>query len=249
MARAGRVRVPGVSLRWVQYCVHATYIAVPRSGDGTEQKKGRSFWSAMNDGHMLARNAARNGCGWRSIAKRAKLEESPVMRPHTHQHVGCGRHVRRSIVHVPSVPLLFGRHTRRFFHPNDTARVVRKAGNRAIASVSPRRYANAIVVSCAKRVHAQKTWYIPVVQSGTSSMRIRYGNARNVLSLLLHDYPMIGQLRMASTVVAMPRMAALQHSHDLPPAHFCTACVTPTGRVPQRTGRGVCRDPGTHALG
>jgi insertion element IS1 protein InsB len=37
---AGIVRVTGVSLRWLQYYVNATYTAVPRSVTVSEQKKG-----------------------------------------------------------------------------------------------------------------------------------------------------------------------------------------------------------------
>jgi insertion element IS1 protein InsB len=41
VARAGIVRVTGVSLRWLQYYVNAKYATVPRSVTLTEQKKGR----------------------------------------------------------------------------------------------------------------------------------------------------------------------------------------------------------------
>src|SRR4029453_7902202 len=37
---AGIVRVTGVSLRWLQYYVNATYATVPRSVSVTQQKKG-----------------------------------------------------------------------------------------------------------------------------------------------------------------------------------------------------------------
>lgn len=50
------------------------------------------------------------------------------------------------------------------------------------------RYANAVVGWCTERSHSRKSWQITLVQSGTSSMIIMHGNARNAASLLLHDY-------------------------------------------------------------
>ena len=143
----------------------------------------------MNCGRLSAPNGARNGSGWLSIAKRAKLWAWRLERAPKQLHGNYGPPYRWSIVNVRSATLIFGGHTRPYYHRNAIVRWEKRADKRIILSGSITRCASGVVGWCAKRSPFRRSWPITLARSGISSTTITHSNAPNLPSLPMHDYP------------------------------------------------------------
>ena len=143
----------------------------------------------MNCGRLLARNGARNGSGWRSTAKHAKLSGWRLGHEPKPRLANYGPRLRQFIANVQWVTLIFGTPMLRSCHPNDTMQLARKAGKPTISSGSTTPYANAVAASCAKRARSRKSWPTTSAPFGISFTTIMHSNARNAASLHVHDYP------------------------------------------------------------
>ena len=142
----------------------------------------------MNCGRLSAPNGARNGSGWLSIAKRAKLWAWRLERAPKQLHGNYGPPYRWSIVNVRSATLIFGGHTRPYYHRNAIVRWEKRADKRIILSGSITRCASGVVGWCAKRSPFRRSWPITLARSGISSTTRTHSNAPNLPSLPMHDY-------------------------------------------------------------
>ena len=81
----------------------------------------------MNCGRLSARNAAKNGSGWQSIVKHARLWAWQLGRGRKRLRANCGPVYQQSIANVRSVTRIFGRRMRPSCHRNVTVQLERKA--------------------------------------------------------------------------------------------------------------------------
>ena len=141
----------------------------------------------MNSGRLSAPNAAKSGFGWRSIAKHAKLSGWRLGHGPKRQLANYGPRCQQFIANVRSVTRIFGTPTLPSCRPNVIAPLARKADKPTIVSVLTTPYANAVAVWCAKRSRSRKSWPTILVPFGISFTTITHSNARNAMSLHLHD--------------------------------------------------------------
>ena len=143
----------------------------------------------MNCGRLSAPNGARNGSGWLSIAKRAKLWAWRLGRGVKRPLANCGHRCQQSIANVPSAIPIFGRRMPPSCQRNGIVRLATRVARPIILSGSTTPCASVVVGWCAKHSRFRRRWPIISAPSGISYTTITHGNAPNVVPLQLHDYP------------------------------------------------------------
>jgi hypothetical protein len=151
------------------------------------------------------------------------------------QRASSGHHFRVSTANAPCVIRTFGTPIKQCYRPNVIVRLGKTVAKPIISSGSTTRCANAVAGWCVEHSRFRKRWPIISARSGISSMTIMHGNARNLVSLHLHDYPLLGAHHALRAIVVWPQVRL---SLVVPPVCWYTgtrlnaACIAALGRQP-----------------
>ena len=133
----------------------------------------------MSCGHLSARNAAKNGFGWRSIGKHARSSVSRLVHARKQQRANYGHRFRLCTANAQCVIPIFGRRTQLFCLPSVIVRLEKRVVEQVTLNGLTTRCASGVVDWFEGHSHSRKSWRTTSVQSGTSFTIITHGNAQN----------------------------------------------------------------------
>jgi hypothetical protein len=142
----------------------------------------------MSCGRSLATNGARNGFGWLTTVRRARLWVWRLEHEPKRRHASCGPPYLHCIANARFATPISGKPMRRFCHPNAIERLARRVAKPRISSVSTIHCASGVVGWFDKHSRSRKRRPITSAPFGITSTIITHDNAPNLPSLPMHDY-------------------------------------------------------------